>query len=248
MQQRFSLLSKPAILRHKEEGNIVIDPFDKRNLGTVSCDVTLGPYYFRESHPAGGPGFYNPWSPDDVFEKWGEPRRAEQAAKFTIRTGLPLKNIWPDDRVIWIAPGETILCHTQEFIGGRRCVTTLMKARSSVGKNFIEVCKCAGWGDVGYINRWTMEVTSNSRFHHQPLVVGRRVAQIAFFEVQGLEEDYVSSGGKYQHSQDLDELRRSWSPEMMLPRMDRDFEVDKEAIEKAWEDWFAKTSSWRGKK
>jgi hypothetical protein len=33
-------------------------------------------------------------------------------------------------------------------------VTTMMKARSSLGRNFIEICKCAGWGDVGYINRW----------------------------------------------------------------------------------------------
>ena len=24
----------------------------------------------------------------------------------------------------------------------------MMKARSSLGRNFIEVCKCAGWGDV----------------------------------------------------------------------------------------------------
>ena len=85
-----------------------------------------------------------------------------------------------------------------------------------------------------------MEITNTSRHDRIPLVVGRRIAQIAFFEVEPLEKDYVISGGKYQHSQDLDELRRSWSPEAMLPRMDRDFEVDKEAIRRAWEEWFAK--------
>lgn len=31
----------------------------------------------------------------------------------------------------------------------RKTVTTMMKARSSMGRNFIEVCKCAGWGDIG---------------------------------------------------------------------------------------------------
>jgi hypothetical protein len=40
--------------------------------------------------------------------------------------------------------GKTILGHTNEFLGGRGSVTTMMKARSSMGRNFIEVCKCAG--------------------------------------------------------------------------------------------------------
>lgn len=56
-----------------------------------------------------------------------------------------------EDLIIWVAPGETILGHTEEFIGGRHNVTTMMKARSSMGRNFIEVCKCAGWGDVGML-------------------------------------------------------------------------------------------------
>jgi dCTP deaminase-like len=54
-----------------------------------------------------------------------------------------------------------------------------------LGRNFIEVCKCAGWGDIGYTNRWTMEITNNSRHYSIPLVVGRRVAQIIFFESEG---------------------------------------------------------------
>jgi hypothetical protein len=33
------------------------------------------------------------------------------------RTGVQLENIFPDDRIIWLAPGETILAHTNEFIG-----------------------------------------------------------------------------------------------------------------------------------
>ena len=38
-----------------------------------------------------------------------------------------------------------------------------MQARSSLGRSYIEVCKCAGMGDVGFCNRWTMEITNNSR-------------------------------------------------------------------------------------
>jgi deoxycytidine triphosphate deaminase len=52
-----------------------------------------------------------------------------------------LVNISKADKVIWIDPGETILAHTQEFVGGDVSVTSMMKARSSMGRNFIEVCK-----------------------------------------------------------------------------------------------------------
>ena len=103
----------------------------------------------------------------------------------------------------------------------------MMKARSSMGRNFIEICKCAGWGDVGYTNRWTMEVTNNSRYHTIPLVVGRRVAQIVFFEVEPIENselDYTRTG-KYQTAIDVEELRRSWTPQQMLPRMYNDREA-----------------------
>lgn len=40
-----------------------------------------------------------------------------------------------------VRAGETILGHTNEFIGGQGGVTTMMKARSSMGRTFIEVCK-----------------------------------------------------------------------------------------------------------
>lgn len=220
------LLSAPAILRHMAAGNIVIEPFREKNLGTVSYDVSLGEWYYRETNPEGGVGVYDPYEEADVRRVWGGPHSAERAAEHAARIGLPIPSgISPADRVIWIAPGETILCHTEEFIGGRHCVTTMMKARSSWGRNFIEVCKCAGWGDIGYINRWTLEVTNNSRYYHIPLVVGRRIAQLAFFEVEPGGADYVLQAGKYQTSQNVEELKATWTPEAMLPRIFRDRET-----------------------
>ena len=90
--------------------------------------------------------------------------------------------------------------------------------------------QCAGWGDVGYTNRWTMEVTNNSRFYSIPLVVGRRIAQIVFFDTDGVLEDEGGSAtsyeraGKYQSSSDMAAITRSWQPSDMLPKMYRDRE------------------------
>lgn len=100
----------------------------------------------------------------------------------------------------------------------------MMKARSSMGRNFIEVCKCAGWGDIGYVNRWTMEITNNSRHYSIPLVVGRRIAQIVFFDSDGTVGDYADSG-KYQTSKDLEEVKANWTPYSMLPKMYLDRET-----------------------
>ena len=260
---RHSLLSDRAILTGLLLGSIVIQPFNLSHLSTSSYDVTLGPHYYREAAPEPGCALYNPYCADMVRRVWGEARQAERHSAYIQRAEQPpLRGIAAEDLLIWIAPGETILAHTSEYIGGRGSVTTMMKARSSMGRNFIEVCKvtpqpptrthchlactrtdrlmccravrccgvqCAGWGDIGYTNRWTMEVTNNSRYYSIPLVVGRRIAQIVFLDSDGVLEGEGGTtsyerAGKYQTSSDMEALTRSWQPSDMLPRLYADRE------------------------
>jgi dCTP deaminase len=222
-----AVYSDKEILNGIHSRDIVIDPFSIPNLGTSSYDVRLGEWYYREQRPAfnewqgGHLSFYNPYAEEEVKRVWGEPQRAD------LYQWAKTAGITQDNRVIIIDPGETILAHTEEYIGGKNHITTMMKARSSFGRNFIEICKCAGWGDVGYINRWTMEITNNSRYYSIPLVVGRRIAQLIFFETGPIldsEKDYAA-GGKYQSSTDLAALRASWRPDMMLPKLYNDREI-----------------------
>lgn len=221
------LLSRDAILRHYREGNIVIDPFDERKLKTTSYDVSLGDWLWREGHPEGRATLHNIYDESSTKRVWRGPFKAEKALDVADRLEMKFYNIKPDNKIILLSPGESILAHTEEFIGGRDRVVAKMYARSSLGRNFIEVCKDAGWGDVGYFNRWTMEVTNNSQHFIIPLVVGRRIAQMVFYEVESINKhpDYVNEGGKYQRSQDLEELKKTWNPEMMIPRMHLDWEV-----------------------
>lgn len=220
------LLSRPDILKHLKKGTIVIDPFLPENLKTVSHDVTLGEWFWRETHPAGRATVHNMYDEDSTGFIWNGPHRAELASDIKKRMNLKeLKNIPDDARVILLGPGETILGHTQEFIGGREICVAKMYARSSMGRNFIEVCKDAGWGDVGYINRWTMEITNNSQHYTIPLVVGRRVAQIVFYEVTPVGSNYAAEAGKYQSAETLEELKKTWDPYTMIPRMHKDREV-----------------------
>jgi dCTP deaminase len=221
-------LSDKKILEEIKKGDIIISPFKRDNLATSSYDVTLGEYYFREQPPQFNHSIYNIWNKSHMEHVWGAGKveKAITAKEAFEKYNFEWEGINPKDKVIMLRPGETILAHTNEFIGGKEHITTMMKARSSLGRSFIEVCKCAGWGDVGYINRWTMEITNNSKNYIIPLVVGRRIAQIIFFETGPIEDskkDY-SQTGKYNPGKNLEELKKKWKPDMMLPKLylDRD--------------------------
>ena len=121
-----------------------------------------------------------------------------------------------------------ILGHTEEFIGGTRdketgrCFTTEMKARSSIGRVGFEVCRCAGWGDVGFINRWTMEIVCTSPVS-TIMVVGTRLAQMKFYEVDPVDPVDLygadSTRDNYQGHLSIDEVMTAWQPTMLLPRI-----------------------------
>ena len=215
------MLSNDKILGYRDHGLIVIEPFEPRNLGTNSYDVTLGEFYYREHIPVRGENVYDIYDEADVRRVWGEPQQAFEVSADMQRLDPWAANKPVGTKIIFLERGETILVHTEEFVGGREFIATMMKARSSLGRNFIEVCKCAGLGDIGYVNRWTMEITNNSRFYDIPLVVGMRLARITFFATcpnKGPGHDYAE-GGKYQSTWDIDALRANWRPDMMLPRL-----------------------------
>ncbi len=239
-----TVLSNQQIL-DRHGNSVIIWPFDAANVNTSSYDVTLGQFYYAERRPSWRRRIFNPvyniWDFEDVKQLWDGAFEAMTLSWWHAKNPWRYRSTYPgiaDEKVIFIPPKHTILAHTNEFIGGRvdvvaemdgwPClpITTMMQARSSYGRNFIEVCKCAGYGDVGYMNRWTMEITNNSRFYEIPLVVGRRIAQIVFMETGDLSDtsDYATTG-KYQDSPDLAYLKANWRPDMMLPRLDKDRDI-----------------------
>jgi dCTP deaminase len=209
------ILSDRQIIAERDAGNIIIDPFDARNLGSDTYDVRLGEFFYRESPH--DDFTYDIQDEAHIRSVWGGVQRADLAPDYPG---------WPKgSRVIWISPHETILAHTEEFIGARQRITTKMFSRSSIGRSMLGVCKCAGRGDVGYFNRWTFEITSFSQYHRIPLRVGMRVAQIEFLPVGETNRTYGITHGKYQDGSDLDQLKANWKPEMMLPRLHKDWEL-----------------------
>jgi dCTP deaminase len=205
------------IIHLMAQNKVIIDPYNIRNLGTSSYDVRLGRNYYREqpseylSPPV---NVYNIYSENHTDRVWGKKQLALPAIEYKYMPNFDFDNIAENDLVIPIGPGENLLCHTEEFIGGLNPFTTEMKARSSIGRTLLMVCSCAGWGDVGYFNRWTMEFHNRSRYYTIPLVVGRRVAQIVFQETGGVIDTTYALDGKYQSTENLAELKAKWKPEL----------------------------------
>lgn len=199
------MLGRSAIMQAMALGGIVISPFKPENLGVNSYDVTLGQNYFRPNRDMGRVDFSDP---EDVREFWGEARYAARGE-------------------IVIRPGDTILAHTDETIGTRAteagAFVAMMQARSSIGRSCLCVCKAAGVGDVGYVNRWTMEITN---FSHAEIVLrtGMRVAQMLFYRVEippHVGAPQVEYRGKYNAV-----APRQWQPDDMLPRLYEDFDLE----------------------
>lgn len=214
--------SNKEIKQAIERGHIVCVPFNESNINGSSIDVTLGMYYYRTDR-GGASTVYNPFEKEAVDRYFGEVKKAEPHKEWCDKNGHQLFDNIPEDHpIIVLEPGERILAHTEEFIGIKPPGTTSMQSRSTWGRNGIAVCFDAGWGDPGYINRWTMEIYNLNQRHSVVLPVGERIAQIVFQRTGEVEGDYSHLSGKYQTSDNLDELMKKWSPDQMLPRAYKD--------------------------
>lgn len=219
--------SNTEIRQAIKDGSIVCVPFSNDYVSEASLDFTLGHYYYKQEYD-GTPRVFNPFDKDDVSRYFKGPLEAVPHGDWCRKNGYQLlANIPEDHPIIVLQPGERILAHTHEFIGikpeGGACE---IKSRSSWGRNGVAVCFDAGWVDPGYINRITLEIYNLNQHEAVVLPVGERIGQMIFHHTGKVDGDYSSGrggiSGKYQESDNLDELIRTWEPEKMLPRAYKD--------------------------
>ncbi len=219
-----SVYSNVQIRQAIKEGHIVCYPLVKQNITGSSIDVTLGDWFYRTER-TGVSGFYNPFDPKDVGRYFDGPCHAEVHKIWAKTNGRQLfEGIPPNQPIIVVRPGERLLGHTHEFIGIKAPGTSTLQARSTWGRNGVAVCIDAGWGDPGYINRWTLEIYNMNQHESVVLPVGERIAQMVFYETGPVDGEYKKLSGKYQSavSTSLEKLVRSWRPEQMLPKAYKD--------------------------
>lgn len=222
-----SVYSNREILAAIKEGTIVCTPFTPDNVSEASLDFTLGHYFYKQEFDDQS-SVYNPFDKAEVARYFKGPLMAMPHAEWCEHNGFTrFRNIPDEHPIIVLRPGERILAHTHEFVGIRaHGGAAEVKSRSSWGRNGVAVCFDAGWIDPGYINRITLEIYNLNKHESVVLPVGERIGQLIFHQTGPVDGGYADGrggmSGKYQHTDDLAELIRSWRPEMMLPRAFKD--------------------------
>lgn len=150
------ILSDSAILTAIEKGDIVISPFDRKHLNPNSVDLTLGStlktYNLSQTKAPLDPKLINP------------------TKEYLI----------PDTGFI-LHPNTLYLASTVE-IAGTKVYHSQLKGKSSLARLGIFIDCTASWGDTGFVNVWTLEI---SVVHPVKVYPNMRIAQIIFTEVKG---------------------------------------------------------------
>lgn len=123
------ILSDKKILEAIESGEIVIEPFDRRCLGTNSYDVHLSQHLATYV--------------DHVLDA----KQHNRIRHFEI----------PPEGFV-LQPGTLYLGATLEYTETHNSVPFL-EGKSSVGRLGIDIHATAGKGDVGFCNSWTLEIS-----------------------------------------------------------------------------------------
>lgn len=219
--------SNTQIREALRSGHIICTPFNEKHVSHASLDVTLGFYFYRTERMS-DQLIYNPLDEDDTLSYFDGPNRAIIHKDWCKQNNMAIiKGIPPNHPVIPLRPGERILAHTHEFFGIMPPGAYEVKSRSSWGRNGIAVCFDAGWVDPGYFNRLTLEIFNLNLHRMVVLPVGERIAQAVFYETGPVEGSYGKGrdsgfSGKYQTSNNLEELIANWTPDQMLPRAYKD--------------------------
>ncbi len=187
------MLGSQGVIDAMGRGDIKISPFNHESLQPNSYDVALDRWYYTLIESIGR----NPLvfvRPNDLSIE-----NLYSGVNVTVRDG---------ERVVEVRPYGMILAATIEVIGAFRGFTTLLKAKSTISRLGLDVCASAGFGDVGFVNKWTLEIRNNTdrRFI---IPVGTKIAQVSFLPIEG--EGHVYTGSYLQ--------RKEWNPEQMLPKV-----------------------------
>ena len=123
------ILSDSKILEEIEKGTIVIEPYERKNLGSNSYDVPLGKYLAMYDAPT------------------------LDAKKHNTITHFDI----PEDGYV-LLPGILYLGVTEEYTESHKHIPFL-EGKSSTGRLGIDIHATAGKGDVGFCNHWTLEIS-----------------------------------------------------------------------------------------
>ena len=162
------ILTDKQIREEIEKGTIVLDPFRPECLGTNSYDVHLGKYL----------AVYK----DRVLDA----RKHNQIEVFEI----------PEEGFV-LEPSTLYLGVTDEYTETHAHVPFL-EGKSSVGRLGIDIHATAGKGDVGFCNKWTLEISVKQAVR---VYYGMPIGQLIYFKVEGGIENFYNKKANAKYNE-----------------------------------------------
>jgi dCTP deaminase len=152
-------------IKSRVGGDIIIEPYDEKCLNPNSYNLKLHNELLVYE--------------EDILDM----KKANKAKSLVIpETGLLLQ------------PNKLYLGRTLEYTETRGLVP-MLEGRSSVGRLGLYVHVTAGFGDVGFMGFWTLEIHCVEPIIIYPFV---EICQIYYHKIEGEYVEYVS--GKYQNN------------------------------------------------
>lgn len=167
-----SILLRSEIIQGYEADKISLKPFNKNFLGPNSIDVTLSPVlktYTPMKIVRDSFGYYQTVPFGDNFY-----RQPLDVATDNETFELEI----PDEGLV-LSPGVLYLGSTNEVAGSKHYIP-MYEGRSSMARLGIQSHVSAGFGDIGFEKKWTLEITV---VHPVRIYAGTRIGQVYFHQV-----------------------------------------------------------------
>ena len=169
------ILTGSEIRARVASGSLAIEDFDVARLGPNSYNLRLAPELL-------------------VYDEIALDPKKDNRTKRCIIPPEGLK----------LMPGRVYLAMTEEYTETHGLVP-LLTGRSSLGRLGLGVHVTAGFGDIGYCGRWTLELTVQ-----QPTMVYPHMEICQIYYLLPLGDTSREYAGKYQGAQDVLASRLHW--------------------------------------
>lgn len=178
------MLTGEEIIRRVKSGDIIITNFDENKVNPNSYNLTLNKHMIQYALKETIETYYD--SRIKVYPVNGVEYLDCKMPNPTIEYDIP-------DEGLVLFPGVLYLGSTNEYTECKDLIPCI-DGRSSIGRLGIQIHATAGFGDVGFKGKWTLEITV---VHPVKIYPNMELCQIYFTEPVGTTG--IQYKGKYQN-------------------------------------------------
>jgi len=190
-----SILLKKKIIKSIKTGDILVEPFIKKNVGPNSIDVTLSNKLvtyvpLKEFHSDGKIYLL-------VDKKKMKKMKTYSKKLKTVVISTSKKNkiflYTIPKRGVVLTQGIMYLGSTNEKAGSSRYIP-MYEGRSSKARLSLQSHISAGFGDIGFQSNWTLEIIVTHPLHIYP---NERIGQVYFMDIKKKDFKKMSKKSLY---------------------------------------------------